>query len=51
MEQEVGMERKKFKREFKLETVRLIKRRGVSNAQASKDIGVHPTQLGEAAGG
>jgi transposase len=29
----------------KLEAVRLIKQRGVSYAQASKDLGVHPTQL------
>jgi transposase len=31
------MERRKFAREFKLEAVRLIKDRGVSFAQASKD--------------
>jgi len=30
---------------FKLEAVRLIKERGVSYAQASEDLGVHPTQL------
>lgn len=39
------MERRKFTREFKLEAVRLIKQRGVSYARASKDLGVHPTQL------
>ena len=39
------MERRQFTREFKLEAVRLIKQRGVSYAQASKDFGVHPTQL------
>ena len=39
------MERRKFTREFKLEAVRLIKDRGVSIAQASADLGVHPTQL------
>jgi transposase-like protein len=39
------MERRQFTREFKLEAVRLIKHRGVSYAQASKDLGVHPTQL------
>jgi putative transposase len=39
------MERRQFTREFKLEAVRLIKERGVSYAQASKDLGVHPTQL------
>jgi transposase-like protein len=39
------MERRQFTREFKLEAVRLIKQRGVSYARASKDLGVHPTQL------
>jgi len=39
------MERRQFTREFKLEAVRLIKQRGVSYAQASSDLGVHPTQL------
>lgn len=39
------MERRKFAREFKLEAVRLIKDRGVSVAQASRDLGVHQTQL------
>jgi transposase-like protein len=39
------MERRQFTREFKLEAVRLIKERGVSYAQASEDLGVHPTQL------
>jgi transposase-like protein len=39
------MERRKYTREFKLEAVRLIKERGVSYAQASEDLGVHPTQL------
>ena len=39
------MERRKFTREFKLEAVRLIRDRGVSYAQASEDLGVHPTQL------
>jgi transposase len=38
------MERRQFTREFKLEAVRLIKERGVSYAQASEDLGVHPTQ-------
>ena len=37
--------RRKFTREFKLEAVRLIRERGVSYAQASADLGVHPTQL------
>ena len=39
------MERRQYTREFKLEAVRLIRERGVSYAQASKDLGVHPTQL------
>jgi transposase-like protein len=39
------MERRKFTRDFKLEALRLIKHRGVSFAQASDDLGVHPTQL------
>jgi transposase len=39
------MERRQFTREFKLEAVRLIKQRDVSYAQASKDLGVHPTLL------
>jgi transposase-like protein len=39
------MERRQSTREFKLKAVRLIKQRGVSYAQASKDLGVHPTQL------
>ena len=44
------MERRKFTREFKLEAVKLIKDRGVSVAQASRDLGVHEhrsAQLGE----
>ena len=39
------MERRQYTRGFKLEAVRLIKERGVSYAQASADLGVHPTQL------
>jgi transposase len=39
------MERRRFTREFKLEAVKLIRERGVSYAQASDDLGVHPTQL------
>ena len=34
------MQRRKFSREYKLEAVRLIKERGVSVAQASRDLGV-----------
>jgi transposase len=39
------MERGRLTREFKLEAVRLIRDRGVSYAQASQDLKVHPTQL------
>jgi transposase-like protein len=39
------MERRRFTREFKLESVWLIRDRGVSYAQASQDLNVHPTQL------
>ena len=39
------MERRKFTREFKLEAVKLIKNRGVSVAQASRDLRVHGTVL------
>jgi transposase-like protein len=39
------MERRRFTREFKLEAVRLIRNLGVSYAQASQDLKVHPTQL------
>jgi transposase len=39
------MERRRFTREFKLEAVKLIKVRGVSVAQASRDLGVHGTVL------
>jgi transposase len=39
------MQRRKFGREFKIEAVRLIKDRGVSVAQASRDLDVHENQL------
>ena len=39
------MERRKFTREFKLEAVKLIKDRGVSYAQAARDLDVHQTVL------
>jgi len=39
------MERRRFTREFKLEAVKLIKERGVSVAQASRDLGVQGTVL------
>jgi hypothetical protein len=39
------MERRKFTREFKLESVKLIRDRGVGVTQASRDLGVHQTVL------
>jgi transposase len=39
------MERRKFSREFKLEAVKLVKDRGVTSAQASRDLGVHANVL------
>ena len=39
------MERKKFSREFKLEAVNLVKDRGVSVAQAARDLDVHENVL------
>ena len=39
------MERRKFTREFKLEAVKLITERGVSVAQASRDLGVQGSVL------
>ena len=41
------MERNRYGREFKLEAVRLVKERGVSVAQASRDLGVHANVLRE----
>ena len=38
-------QRRKFSRVFKLETVRLVKDRGVSVAQASRDLDVHENVL------
>lgn len=35
------MRRRKFSREFKVEAVKLIKERGVSVAQAARDLDVH----------
>jgi transposase len=37
--------RQQFSREFKLEAVRLVKERGVSVAQASRDLDVHENVL------
>ena len=39
------MERRKFTREFKLEAVKLIRERGVSVAQAARDLGVNDGML------
>ncbi len=37
--------RRRFSREFKVEAVRLVRERGVSFAQASRDLGVHVNVL------
>ncbi|EKF40023.1 transposase [Nitratireductor indicus C115] len=39
------MKRRKFSREFKLEAVRLVKERGVSVAQAARDLDLHENVL------
>ena len=39
------MQRRKFGREFKIEAVRLVRERGVSVAQAARDLDVHETVL------
>lgn len=39
------MERRSFSREFKIEAVRLIRDRGVSVAQAARDLDVHENML------
>jgi transposase len=39
------MRRRRFGREFKIESVRLIKERGVSVAQAARDLDVHENVL------
>ena len=39
------MRRRTFNKEFKLEAVRLVKERGVSVAQAARDLEVHPNVL------
>jgi transposase len=35
------MQRRKFSREFKVEAVKLVRERGVSAAQAARDLDVH----------
>ena len=37
--------RKKFSREFKLEAVKLVRDRGVSVAQAARDLDIHENLL------
>ena len=39
------MTRRIFTREFKLEAVKLVRERGVSVSQASRDLGVHVNVL------
>jgi len=39
------MHRRKFSREFKLEAVRLVRDRGVSVAQAARDLDLHENVL------
>ena len=39
------MGRRSFSREFKLEAVRLVRERGVSVAQAARDLELHPNML------
>jgi transposase len=39
------MAKRPFGREFKLEAVKLVRERGVTVAQASRDLGVHATVL------
>ena len=42
---EVVMQRRKFSREFKIEAVKLVRERGVSVAQAGRDLGIHENVL------
>ena len=39
------MQRRRFSREFKVEAVKLVKERGVSAAQAARDLDVHENML------
>jgi transposase len=39
------MGRRSFSREFKLEAVKLVRDRGVSVAQAARDLDLHPNML------
>ena len=42
---EVVMQRRKFSREFKIEAIKLVRERGVSVAQAGRDLGAHENVL------
>ncbi len=39
------MQRRKFSREFKLEAVKLVRERGVTTAQAARDLDLHVNVL------
>jgi transposase len=39
------MRRRRFSREFKIEAVKLVRERGVSAAQAARDLDVHENVL------
>ena len=39
------MQRRRFSREFKIEAVKLVRERGVSVAQAGRDLGIHENVL------
>ena len=45
MKLEVAMQRRRFSREFKLEAVMLVRERGISAAQAARDLDVHENVL------
>jgi transposase len=45
MKPEDAMQRRKFGREFKLEAVKLVRDRGISVAQAARDLDVHENVL------
>src|SRR3954464_1097466 len=42
---EAVMQRRRFSREFKIEAVKLVRDRGVSAAQAARDLGIHENVL------
>ncbi len=41
----MGIQRRKFSREFKLEAVKLVRERGVSVSQAARDLDLHENVL------